>query len=786
MDSSIRKRYVATSNDFKDQKPILSSKDVVKRPVKMGQKSFFNAKLASFIMITILSIIGFALRVYKIGENNHVIWDEAHFAKFGSFYNKHTFYHDVHPPLGKMLCGLSEHIFGYDAYGNWDYTFDSGSTFPEGTNFFGMRLFQVIFSSLIVPMTGIIVQTLGFSLWTQTLVTLMVSLENSFIVLGKFVLLDSFLMFFSTAVLMCLCKVHSLRKQEGSISWIIWMVLLGVNIGCVCSVKWVGLFVTLVVGVYTIIDLWLQTWKVFKKKLDIIDYIASWISRILCLIILPSVLYLIFFKIHFELLYKPGDGSGSMNTLFQVNMPDTDMGPQPRWIQLNDHVTIRSQGPNGNLLHSHAQIYPKGSKQRQITVYGYKDTNNIWQIDLPRVQHGDKSSDKLLRDGDRLRFNHVLTKGNLHSHMIPSHVDGSHWEVSGYGDETVGDLFDDWYIEVVEQIHSSNKTFAALHEKNSVNWQNSIHPITTTFKIRHAELGCYLATTGASYPAWGFSQGEVVCLDPKSSLLSFLDTSTLWNIESVENSTLDLEDGYVPPKSNFLKDFIQLQRSMAASNNALTPDESKHDSIASSWWQWPILSGGIRMSVWGNNDRKYYMFGNPFTFAITTILLPFVFVGYVFNTLLRWKRGILITSETNFWNIIMWVVLPVLGYVFHYLPFILMSRVTYFHHYMPALYFAIIMTGSYLEYLTSGSRLRPLVFLLLYAGVIVSFMIFYPTCLGMNSSPGNFSYMHWVPEWHMAVYLPISKCWPMLRDHLKSTASYLLTGGFFKEENFFA
>lgn len=701
-----------------------------------------------FAVPLIITAVSFYLRYYEIGSNNTVIWDEAHFAKFGSFYNKHTFYHDVHPPLGKMLCGLSEFLVGYQVS---DYDFASGSTYPEDINYFGMRLFQVCFSCLLIPIAWLTCRSLNMNLLTSYFIVAMVGLESSFIVLGKFVLLDSFLFFFTALTILCLSQVHRYRKKEGRCNLsTFWYILLGVSIGCVCSVKWVGLFVTAVVGVYTITDLWVKFWD---PSIGIIKYIKMWIRRILTLIVIPLCLYLIFFKIHLDLLYLPGEGSGSMNTLFQANMRHTDIVSQPRFIQLDDIVTLRSQGPDSNLLHSHQQTYPDGSRQHQITTYGFKDSNNNWKISNPREGQELK---EFLKDGDTIRLSHVLTQGNLHTHYVPGHVSKNYWECSGYGNEEIGDPKDNWIIEIVSQLHSSNEEYAKLHEEDE-QFTNYIHPVSTTFRLRNQVLGCYLGTTGKSYPTWGFSQGEVVCLEAPElgSFSSYFDTAANWNVESIEESKLEPDTEYEYPKSNFLKDFIQLQRSMAASNNALTPDPSKHDTIASSWWEWPLMWSGIRMSGWQQNMRKYYMFGNPFVIWFTTLCLP-LYVIAIAVILFKWKHQTLVLDEHSMWSIFMTAIVPLLGYIFHYLPFIVMGRVTYFHHYMPALYFAIFMCGFTVDFLTSGlnKKVRIFVYFTLFSTLIFFFIIFSPTCLGMTGASIDYRHINWLPTWKFSIYRP--------------------------------
>lgn len=725
----------------------------VKRDTSKSQRKLFPL-FHKFVIPILFTIVSFYLRYYELGANNTIIWDEAHFAKFGSFYNRHTFYHDVHPPLGKMLCGLSEWLVGYDPSQNPDYNFESGSTYPEQINFFGMRLFQVVFSSLLAPISWLTCRSLRLNLQTSFLISLMVCLESSFIVLGKFVLLDSFLFFFTATTFLCLAQVHKFRSLEGkSYKPFYWYILLGLSIGCVCSVKWVGLFVTSVVGIYTVIDLWVKFWDAIFSWTT---YAKFWLRRIFCLIIIPITLYMLFFKIHLDLLYLPGDGSGSMNTLFQANMAETDIVAQPRYVQLNDEITLRSQGMNSNLLHSHQQVYPDGSGQHQVTTYGFKDNNNVWRISQPR---SGRKLNSFLKNGDEIRLWHISTQGNLHSHEFPGHVSKKYREVSGYGNDKVGDEKDDWIVEIVSQLHSSNATYAELKENNQ-EFKDYVHPVSTTFRLKHKVLGCYLGTTGKSYPTWGFQQGEVVCLDAPEigSLGSILNTAANWNIETVVKTSLPADYEYEYPKSSFLKDFIQLQRSMAASNNALTPDPSKNDSIASSWWEWPLMLGGIRMSGWSSSVRRYYMFGNPFVIWFTTICLPLYIITLIVF-LFKWKHQTLTLDEYSLWKLFMTGVVPLLGYVFHYLPFILMGRVTYFHHYMPALYFAIFMCGFSIDQLTSNSNkiLRAAVFATLYISTIFFFILFSPTCLGMVGSILDYSYIDWFPSWGFSVYRPFSE-----------------------------
>lgn len=713
---------------------------------KKNQQDEFRSSLAKFeswfgpIFFTLLS---FGVRLYRISANNHVVWDEAHFGKFGSYYLRHEFYHDVHPPLGKMLVGFSGYIAGYN--GSWD--FPSGEEFPDYIDYTKMRVFNAVFSSLCAPLAYYTFKEIGFQTITTWLFTSMVCLELSYVTLAKFILLDSMLLFFTVAVVFCFVRFHNYNEAEHYFTrkWWKWILLTGFSIGCACSVKMVGLLVTTLVGIYTVVDLWN---KFGDKSITWFQYICHWIARIIALIIVPFSIFMLCFKIHFDLLYKSGTGDANMSSLFQANLAGSDVGGGPRDVAIaHSVITVKNQGLTGGLLHSHVQTYPEGSKQQQVTTYSHKDSNNNWIFQRPRGSplYDAQNNEELeyVLDGMKVRVIHPMTGRNLHSHDVKAPVSKNHFEVAGYGNLTIGDLKDNWIVEIVEQTGDED--------------QKKLHPLSTSFRLKNEIMNCYLGVTGISLPAWGFRQGEVACFkDPFRK-----DKRTWFNIESHTNTLLPPPpEGFKLPKTRFLRDFIQLNLAMMATNNALVPDGEKQDDLASSAWEWPTLHVGIRLCSWANDRIKYFLIGSPAT-TWTSSVGVVVFAFLVLYYLIRWQRKIedFPPNDNKLKLFVMGGIYPMFGWGLHFVPFLIMGRVTYVHHYLPALYFAMMVLCFEIEHFTtplkqSNNKIYNLIYVFVYstmfAAVAGCFWHWRYISWGMEGPKSDWAYLDLLPSWRIS------------------------------------
>lgn len=197
------------------------------------------------------------------------------FGKFGSHYLKREFYFDVHPPLGKMLVGLSGLLAGY----NGSFEFKSGEKYPDDVNYTFMRVFNAFFGVVCVPLAYYTARELNFRRPTVWLVSLMVLFENSYATISRFILLDSMLLCFTFTTALCWAKFHRLQNRSFSAEWYTWLILMGLSIGCVCSVKWVGLFCTALVGLYTIEDLWNKFGDLKMPKVSVKLSLTIWLIK---------------------------------------------------------------------------------------------------------------------------------------------------------------------------------------------------------------------------------------------------------------------------------------------------------------------------------------------------------------------------------------------------------------------------------------------------------------------------------------------------------------------------
>ncbi|CAH0392491.1 unnamed protein product [Bemisia tabaci] len=684
-------------------------------------------------VFAIVCIAAAATRFYKVTEPDHVCWDETHFGKMGSWYINRTFFFDVHPPLGKMLIALSGYMTGY----NGTFPFEKPGDKYEDTNYVGMRAFCTFLGACIIPFGFLTVWEMTRSLTASSYAAAFLVCDVGMLTLTQYILLDPILLFFIMASAYGIMKFNSFKNRAFSTQWWFWLSFTGVMLACSLCVKFVGMFIVMWIGLHTISELWIILGDLSKPFMYTVKHFAA---RVVCLIVLPAIIYALFFYIHLKVLYKSGLGDGYFSSEFQSKLEGNSLynASMPRELAFGAVITLKNHRTGGGYLHSHWHLYPEGvgARQQQITTYTHKDNNNKWIVrrykeDAP--VENDIEGIEFVKHGMLVRLTHEATGRNLHSHREQAPITKKHLQVTGYGESGEGDANDVWII------------LAEGGKEGDV-----ITTVTSKLLFIHYLQRCMLTTTGKQLPAWASEQQEVTCSP------NLRNKNGIWNVEDnffpkLPNVSFEV---YAP---SFFERFLESHAVMLQANAGLKPKEGETTSQP---WQWPINYKGQFFS--GSNYRVYLL-GNPIIWWANLVCLA-VFAVIFFINSVRYQRGYqdpphIQEIKTSSLDSCVWLSI---GWALHYIPFWGMGRVLYFHHYFPALLFSSMLTGVMLSYISHSlaillpDSLKNSVHHwfngLIFSAVVYSFYLFSPLAYGMSGPSSNEanSTMHglkWMDSW---------------------------------------
>lgn len=622
------------------------------------------------LTIAVLLLVTAFVRLYGLSYPNSVVFDEVHFGGFASKYIKGVFFMDVHPPLAKMLFAAIGSIAGFTG----DFDFESiGQMFPTTTPYFFMRLFPAVLGTLTVLLMYMTLRCSGVRVPIAFIASLCFAVENSYVTISRYILLDAPLLFFIASA------VYSFKKYEiyPQGSWNSQKALLstGLALGMALSAKWVGLFTIAWVGILCVWRLWFMIGDLSKP---IRQTVREAVRKFSFLLVIPLVIYVFFFYVHFKCLTIHSDGAGFFSSAFRTTLQGNTI-PQNILadVGIGSTVSIRHIATMGGYLHSHDHMYEKGSQQQQVTLYPHLDGNNDWLIELHDKPNTPVTSFEGLKDGTIIKLKHVISQRRLHSHDHKAPVsESADWqkEVSCYGfDGFEGDGNDNWAIEI-------DKDATAPGEA-----QERVKALETKFRLKHTIMNCHLFSHEVKLPKWGFEQQEVTCASQGKPHL------TLWYIEGNSHPLLNETSERVSYKEpTFLEKLVESHQKMWHINKNLNEPhiyESKPHS-------WPFLLRGI--NYWGHDHKQVYLLGNAIVWwSVTAFIAIFgLLVGY---ELLAWQLGKPILQDAKVVNFHVQTIHYLLGYVLHYIPSFLMGRQLFLHHYLAAYYFGILALAHAME-----------------------------------------------------------------------------------------
>ncbi|KAJ2704659.1 hypothetical protein FB645_003091 [Coemansia sp. IMI 203386] len=659
-------------------------------------------------LLVAISLVALVVRCYRLSVPDQVVFDEVHFGKFAGKYLNGTYFYDLHPPLAKMMFAAAGRLSGYD--GVFDFKSIGLDYVAAGVPYVGMRLMPAILGAVTVPASYVTARACGYGIDTAVLASFLVCFENGLVTQSRLILLDSPLVFFTVLSLAAWAMFWTKQRQPFSRPWWFWLVATGALMGCAASCKWVGLFLFPVVGLSTIVDLWD---KIADRSLTPARWGAHFAARAFGLLAVPLAVYLFWFQVHFALLHKTSDAAGMMSAEFQTTLAGGLNVTTDRDVFYGSEIRIKSTNARSGYLHSHSHAWQhtKGSGQQQVTIYGHADENNLWVVEPAFNTTVDTSNGPVpVAGGAVVRLRHKTTGKYLHSHDKRPALSSqdTKFELSGYGfDNFAGDSNDNFRLDIL------------AGDRSEPGSDKHVQAIYTRFRLIHANLNCAVYNSQKKLPKWAFEQIETNCMR------NCMPRMSTWHVEYARlPGTQESASVERPPQASYRRlglwgKIAEYNRLMADSNGSLTGDHP----FAARPQHWPWLRRGT--AYWGGRGRVIYQLGNPLIWwgSLAAVLLFALVRSVLFVLDKRRIHPGLAGQRARYFSAAGFFVV---AWACHYVPFFLMGRELFIHHYFPALWMAVLVLAFTLDLFTAGvpRSVRLAAYVAVGAAVLYAFAVF--------------------------------------------------------------
>lgn len=593
------------------------------------------------------------------------------------------------------------------------------------------------------------------------------------------------MLFFIFGTIFFWVKFRQFRYKPFSESWWTFLTLTGIFIAGTVGIKLVGLFTVALVGFACLYDLWeLSDWK---RQMSDKTLLKHFFARFFTLAILPVVLYLSFYYLHFQLLPNSGPGDGHMSIEFQKTLLGNKMHSDVRPAYYGQTFRISNRGEKV-FLHSHTDRIPLNhldgkvsSQGQQVNGYPIEDENNIWEIKLVKAYSEIKSESEQIvseeasietesvtnntadianpansidsatpqsrvpvRFGDEVKICHKATGKCMLTHDVASPLTRTNMEITMYeeaNENNSASIVDkEEYTHWIIQPDNGDESQLGL----------PIKALGSYFNLLNKQFKVKLLNYGKNLPPWGFGQRE---LNGCRKSGTEGDLMYSWMISDILEPRTEEEEAQrqVALKEtkpmNFFKKFIELQMYSILANSGLI-DEHPFKSRPQ---EWILPTKGL--GFWNDGTKaRIFMMGNFVAWTLGTFGVFVFCFRFPKDKFLEHRGSVKFTQDHFFKRYSHKIVYIFGGYLLHYLPFYLMGRSLYLHHYLPAYMFSVLLTAAQFDCMTRDkpARAKMAIVVVVAIATIGAFVYLLPLVYGTEIEAEVLAKRKFIKSWNFA------------------------------------